>query len=126
MSVDQIHKTQGRLLMLAALFLGLFSLALTLSPATRSRSWEANYRWIHWLGYFVWLIGFSIIHWETKRRLLKHDPYLLPLFAVLSGWGLLTIWRLTPYYGQRQTLWLHRRGQELGRLPCRSERRSQE
>ena len=25
---------------------------------------------------------------------------------MLSGWGLLTIWRLTPYYGMRQTLWL--------------------
>ena len=25
---------------------------------------------------------------------------------MLSGWGLLTIWRLTTYYGMRQTLWL--------------------
>ncbi len=106
MSANQIHKTQGRLLMLAALFLGLFALALTLSPAARARSWDVDYRGSHWLGLAVWLVGFGIIHWETRRRLPQRDPYLLPLIALLSGWGLLTIWRLTPYYGMRQTVWL--------------------
>jgi len=106
MSVDQIHKIQGRLLVLAALFLGLFALALTLSPATRARSWDADARLSHWLGVAVWLVGFSYIHRETRRWLPQRDPYLLPLIAMLSGWGLLTIWRLTTYYGMRQTLWL--------------------
>ncbi len=92
--------------MLAALFLGLFALALTLSPATRARSWEVELRWSHWLGYAVWLVGFSILHIETRRRLPRYDPFLLPLIAILSGWGLLTIWRLTTYYGMRQTIWL--------------------
>jgi cell division protein FtsW (lipid II flippase) len=106
MSADKIQKTQGRLLMLAALFLGLFALALTLSPAVRARSWEADYRWSHWVGLVIWLIGVGIVHWESGRRIPRRDPYLLPLIALLSGWGLLTIWRLTPYYGQRQTIWL--------------------
>jgi len=106
MSVDQIHRIQGRLLMLAALFLGLFALALMLSPAARARSWDVDYRWAQWLGLIVWSFGFGFIHRETARRLPRRDPYLLPLIALLSGWGLLTIWRLTPYYGQRQTIWL--------------------
>jgi hypothetical protein len=106
MSADQVHKTQGRLLMLAALFLGLFALALTLSPAARARAWDVDYRWSHWLGVAVWLVGFGLIHRESRRWLPQRDPYLVPLMAVLSGWGLLTIWRLTTYYGTRQTIWL--------------------
>jgi len=106
MSADQIHKTQGRLLILAALFLGLFSLALTISPAIRARSWDVDYRWSHWLGVAVWLVGFGFIHLQTRGWLPQRDPILIPLFSMLSGWGLLTIWRLTTYYGMRQTLWL--------------------
>jgi len=35
-----------------------------------------------------------------------HDPYLLPLVYFLTGWGLLLIWRLEPYFGLRQAVWL--------------------
>ncbi|HBY07666.1 MAG TPA: hypothetical protein DEH22_07745 [Chloroflexi bacterium] len=99
-------KIQGRLLTLAALFMGLFALALTLAPAARARSWQTDYRWDHWLGYFVWLGGFWMLHRASRHWLPQRDAYLLPLIAALSGWGLLTIWRLTPYYGLRQTIWL--------------------
>ena len=92
--------------MLAALFLGLFALALTISPAIRARSWEVDYRWSHWLGVAVWLVGFGFIHLQTRVWLPQRDPMLIPLFSMLSGWGLLTIWRLTTYYGMRQSLWL--------------------
>jgi cell division protein FtsW (lipid II flippase) len=106
MSADTIHKIQGRLLTLAALFLGLFAIALTLSPAARAHSWQTDYRWSHWLGYMLWLGGFWVLHRSTKRWLPQRDPYLIPLIAFISGWGLLTIWRLTTYYGMRQTIWL--------------------
>ena len=99
-------RIQGRLLTLAGIFLGLYSLALTLSPAARARSWDVEYRWNHWPAFFVWLILFFIAHWQTERFLPKRDPYLLPVAALLSGWGMLTIWRLTPAFGLRQTLWL--------------------
>ena len=105
-SVEKNQKIQGRLLLLAALFLGGFSFALTISPATRARSWEVEYRWLHWIGYLVWLGGFWILHRSTLRWIPNRDPFLLPILATLSGWGLLTIWRLTTYYGMRQTLWL--------------------
>jgi len=101
-----MNKTQRTLFVLAAIFLGFYSLALTISPAVEARSWDVNYRWSHWLGYFVWLGGFIIAHNESSRRLSNRDPYLLPLIGLLSGWGLLTIWRLTTRFGIRQTIWL--------------------
>ena len=102
-SVDRI---QSRLLLLAALFLGLYTLILTLSPAARNRTWEVSYRWEHWGSYLTWLLLFFLIHHQTSRYLKNRDPFLIPIAALLSGWGLLTIWRLFPAFGLRQTIWL--------------------
>ena len=105
-TIKRMDKTQRRLFVLAALFVGFYALALTLSPAARARTWDVDYRIGHWLGYVVWLIAFTLARRETARRLPKSDPLLLPVIALLSGWGLLTIWRLTFTYGLRQTIWL--------------------
>ena len=108
-----MRKTQRRLFVLAALFMAFYALALTLSPAARARSWDADYRFGHWLGYAVWLVGFALALRGASRYLPNSDPLLLPIIALLSGWGLLTIWRLTSTYGLRQTIWL---GVALGAL----------
>ncbi|MBN1666931.1 MAG: FtsW/RodA/SpoVE family cell cycle protein [Anaerolineales bacterium] len=100
------NRMQSRLLLLAALFLACFALALSLSPAVRARSWQVELRWQHWLGYAVWLAGFWLADRQSRASLPRRDPYLLPLAALLCGWGLLTIWRLTPTFGLRQTIWL--------------------
>ncbi len=100
---DQI---QGRLLSLAALFLFIYSIALTLSPAARARTWDVYYRWDHWLGFLLWVILFGVIHQQSSRWLPDRDPYLVTVVALLSGWGLLTVWRLTPDLGLRQSVWL--------------------
>ncbi len=97
---------QSRLLWLATSFLFLFSLALTLSPAVRERSWQAELRWGHWLGFVVWCLVFGLAHLQMQKYLPEADPFLMPVAALLSGWGLLTIWRLDVHYGLRQTLWL--------------------
>lgn len=97
---------ESRLMKLAAGFLFLFSLILTLSPAVRIHSWNTTYRWLHWVGFIVWLVGFSLIYRRVNHYLPEHDPYLLPLCAILVGWGLLTIWRLDSTFGIRQTVWL--------------------
>jgi hypothetical protein len=34
------------------------------------------------------------------------DPFLLPITALLSGWGMLTVYRLNSAFGLRQTVWL--------------------
>jgi cell division protein FtsW (lipid II flippase) len=97
---------QGRLLALAAVFLFLFSVILTLSPAVRARSWEVDYRWGHWIGFAAWAGLFALAHWQMRRRLPESDPLLLPLAALFTGWVVLTIWRLDSTFGMRQTAWL--------------------
>jgi cell division protein FtsW (lipid II flippase) len=99
-------QVQARLLTLSAIFLFLYSLILTLAPAARARSWAVDYRWSHWLGFGVWGIVFLLTHILTTHRLPDADPYFLPLAALLTGWGILTIYRLVPVFGFRQTFWL--------------------
>lgn len=102
-SIDQI---QSRLLFLAALFLGLYALALSLAPAVRNRSWDVPLRWEHWGGYLIWIVLFIFIHNQTSRFLKNRDPFLVPIAGLLSGWGLFSIWRLFPAFGLRQTAWI--------------------
>jgi cell division protein FtsW (lipid II flippase) len=97
---------QGRLLRWAAAFLLLFSTILTLSPAVREHSFAVDYRWSHWMGMSVWLAVFFIANRVLSVWLPDRDPYLLPAAALLSGWGMLTVWRLDPTFGQRQMMWL--------------------
>jgi cell division protein FtsW (lipid II flippase) len=87
---------QTRLLQIAAGFLILQSILITLAPAVRVRSLEAEYR----------LSLVSMIHNAITKNLPDADPYLFPAAALLSGWGLLAIWRLDPRLGPRQAIWL--------------------
>jgi cell division protein FtsW (lipid II flippase) len=91
---------------LAALFLFLYSISLTLASAARVHTWETSLHWMHWIGFFTWLISYSFLHHYSCRSLPDRDSYILPITALLTGWGLLTIWRLSEAYGLRQTIWL--------------------
>ena len=102
-SKDQI---QSRLLLLASIFLVLYSVSLSLSPAVRLHTWLVEYRWQHWIGLAVWLGGFSFIHRLTLKHLPDRDAYIVPLIGMLTGLGLLTVWRLDTTFGLRQTIWV--------------------
>lgn len=97
---------QSRLLKLAALFLFINALALTLSPVVRARSWDVDLRWSHWIGVLAWLIAVYLVHRQFSRYIPDADPYLFPIAALLAGWGLLSIWRLNEGFGARQAAWL--------------------
>ncbi|CAG1014873.1 putative FtsW-like protein [Anaerolineales bacterium] len=99
-------KTQSLLLRWAAFFLFIQSTILTLSPAVRERTWDVDYRFSHWAGYLAWVVLITLAHRATVKHLPERDPYLLPAAALLSGWGLLTVWRLDEEFGIRQTIWL--------------------
>lgn len=86
--------------------MAVYSLALTLSTAARLRSWQVDYHWAHWLGFTVWVAVTCLIHWQLSHRLPERDPFFFPLTALLTGWGMLTIWRLSNGLGLRQTVWL--------------------
>ncbi len=100
------NQREGRLLNAAAIFLFLYSIILTLSPAVRERSWNVTYRFSHWIGFVIWIGCVFIAHRISSRQLPERDPFFLPLASLLSGWGILTIWRLDSGFGLRQTIWL--------------------
>lgn len=93
-------------MILSTIFFLASSIALTISPAIRARTWEVNLRWNHWLGFLAWLLVFFSLHFLVSRRLPDRDPYFLPVGALLTAWGLITIYRLDPVFGYRQSAWL--------------------
>jgi cell division protein FtsW (lipid II flippase) len=97
---------ENRLWTLSGLILVFLAAGLTLSPAVRARSWDVDYKWAHWVGLILWAVLFYFANRISTRQLPHHDPYLLPIASLLTGWGLMTIWRLTPTFGLRQTLWM--------------------
>ena len=97
--------TQSRLLQITAVFLFLQTLIITLSPAVRARTWDVDYRFSQWIALGLWGLFVARAHYDITRRLPDADPYLFPAAALISGWGLLTIWRLDPSFGARQALW---------------------
>lgn len=97
---------QSRLLAIAAGFIVVLGLSLTISPAAREQTWEVAYRLNHWIGAAIWLVMVILAHWQVKKYLPDADPYLLPVASLLTGWGMLSIWRLTNQFGLRQALWI--------------------
>lgn len=91
---------------LAFLFLLLTAFALSLSTAARLNQWSAfGDRWGHFLVLPVWVFGFWLTRRALQRSNPERDPILLPTAFLLTGWGLLVIWRLFPNFGLRQTGW---------------------
>ena len=99
-------RTERNLLFLAGAFLGIFSLSLTLSAAVRLRTWQVEYHWFHWMGFIIWVGLVWLAHRVFGRVLPERDPFVFPVAAMLTGWGLLTIWRLSTGLGLRQSIWL--------------------
>jgi len=99
-------RLQDRLLILAGGFLALYCLVLTLSPAVRENSWDVSYRLSHWIGFLAWSAAFFLGARFVGRHLPDRDPFLVPLAGLLTGWGLLTVWRLDASLGLKQAVWL--------------------
>lgn len=97
---------QGNLLKLAGVYLFLQTLIITLAPAVRLRSWDVDYRWSQWAALVVWVIFVLRAHRSITKHFPDADPYLFSAAVFLSGWGILTVWRLEPGFGARQVLWL--------------------
>ena len=94
------------LLIFPFVFLLLFSITLSLAPLIRSHGVINGLNWLHWIGFAVWLIGFAFVHTRLGKAVDLKENFILPLVALLSGWGLLMIFRLDPTLGLKQTIWL--------------------
>jgi cell division protein FtsW (lipid II flippase) len=97
---------QSDLLKIAGAFLLLQAVIFSLSPVVREHTWAASIPWSHWIALIILGGVFYLAHREIALRLPDADPYLLPSAVLLSGWGVLTIWRLDQEFGIRQALWL--------------------
>ncbi len=84
----------------------LYATILTLAPAARARSWDVVYNWSHWVGFIIWCLVFILLLRQVRHFLPDADPYFLPITSLLTGLGMLSIWRLLPYFGMRQAAWL--------------------
>jgi cell division protein FtsW (lipid II flippase) len=103
--LSSTQSIERRLIFAAAGILFLLAVILSLSPATRDRSWMVEYRVSHWFGFVIWFVMTFLIHSRLRTNLPDTDPYLLPIISLLSGLGILLIWRLAPSFGLRQTAW---------------------
>ena len=97
---------QSRLLFIAGIFLLLQTIIITVAPAVRARSWDADLHFSQWIALGLWALFVARADYDISRKLPDADPYLFPAAALISGWGVLTIWRLDPEFGARQAMWL--------------------
>ena len=98
-------RLQFSLFFLGGLILLLYSAVLTFAPVIRSLSWNTSLIWEQWIGFLIWLVTSFLIHKASTRHLTNRDPYILPIVYILTGIGLLTIFRLSPSFGWRQSIW---------------------
>ncbi len=94
-----IGRREGTLLLVTAAFV--FSDAVALSLAV-----DGRISWSHLWGPLVWAASAAIAHILLSLFKPDHDPFYLPLFALLSGWGIVLIDRLAPNFLARQVLWV--------------------
>ena len=97
--VDEVQLYELLLLGVALFFVGLNALALSLAvdgAITLHHVWAPA----------LWAVLIGLSHWLLNRFRRKRDPLLLPLYALLTGWGLLLIDRLAPNFLARQALWI--------------------
>jgi cell division protein FtsW (lipid II flippase) len=96
---DRIRdRREAFLLLVAAIFI--FTNALAFSLAR-----ESAVRWPHFYAPLVWLAVIVAAYFLLRTMRPCRDPFLLPAFALLTGWGLLLQDRLAPNFLGRQTLW---------------------
>ncbi len=100
---EDIHEVNGRregaLLLVAAIFILINSLALSLAL-------DGQVIWRHLWGPLVWLLAIAATHFLLLWFRPGHDPFFLPLFALLSGWGILLVDRLAINFLERQVMWV--------------------
>lgn len=97
---------QGKFFALASGFLFFVSLTITFAPAAHAKSFQTELNWAQWFGFVVWLVSFGYLLLYIQSQGIQIPPLIAPLAALISGWGLITVWRLSPALGAKQTIWL--------------------
>lgn len=89
-----------------SLLLGLAAAFVFLNAAILSYATDGSLTWSHFWGPIVWLGVVGAAHFLLQTHQPDHDPFLLPLLALLTGWGVILLDRLAPNFLNRQIVWL--------------------
>lgn len=76
------------------------------SAAALSLALEGTLQWRHFYAPVAWGSLFGFCYLVLTRILIRHDPVILPIVALMTGWGLILIDRLAPNFVPRQVVWL--------------------
>ncbi len=90
---------------LVGVIISLYALLLALAPAVRLHEKDFSLNPSYLLPWLGWLAGAIILDKVINTRIRNPDPWVPPLVMLLTGWGILTIWRLSPALGAKQLVW---------------------
>lgn len=93
------------MLLMVCVAIGLLAAALSLAEGIRTHADKLLITWHYFIPYAIWLLCTLLIQRNIERKLPNRDPWIFPATALLIGIGLLTIWRLSPDLGLRQSFW---------------------
>lgn len=96
---EENGRREGSLLLIAAAFVLANGVALSLAVA-------GAVRLSHLLAPLLWLLLLGAAHFVLHRYKPQRDPFLLPIYALLTGWGLVLIDRLAANFLWRQLVWV--------------------
>lgn len=99
MVAEHNGRREALLLALAAAFVFVNAVALSLVQ-------EGRPAWAHLWGPLVWLATMAAAHLLLQRFKPDRDTFLLPLLALLTGWGIVLIDRLAANFLARQVIWV--------------------
>lgn len=102
----ETDRVQGKLLLFAGIIVIILALILMLAPMIRYHGEAEGYRLDHWVGVTIWSGAFALLHFQSSKKLPGRDPVIIPVVSLLTGIGLLTIYRLYPNMGLRQAIWI--------------------
>lgn len=93
------------MLLLVCIALFFYAAALALANGTRLHSETLLISAEYFVPFIIWLFGTLVVQRNISRKLPNRDPWIFPATSALTGMGMLTIWRLSPDLGLRQSIW---------------------
>ncbi len=98
-NLEENGRNERLLLLIAAVFVWANAIALSLART-------GEIAWQHLWAPAVWLITVSTAYLLLNRYKPGHDPFLLPILALFTGWGVVLLDRLAANFLGRQVVWL--------------------
>ena len=93
------------MLLIVCLTLFFYAAALAVASGTRLHSKTLLISAEYFVPFTIWLVGTLVVQRNIRRKLPNRDPWIFPATAGLTGLGMLTIWRLSPDLGLKQSAW---------------------